>query len=82
MHNGCLPFTLSYIINKLFKSSRGLISPTRKIFPKYAQGRIYERGGYVYQGIMKLSHSTKFFNYFDFIFQKKVQFITIKQNKK
>ena len=82
MHNGCLPFTLSYIINKLFKSSRGLISPTRKIFPKYAQGRIYERDGYVYQGIMKLSHSTKFFNYFDFIFQKKVQFITIKQNKK
>ena len=68
MHNGCLPFTISYILNKLFKCSRGLISPTRKLFPKYAQGRIYERDGYVYQGIMKLAHSTKFFNYFDFIY--------------
>jgi predicted MPP superfamily phosphohydrolase len=82
MHNGCLPFTISYIINKLFKSSRGFISPTRKLFPKYAQGRIYERDGYVYQGIMKLSHSTKLFNKLDFIFQKEVQFITIKPNKK
>ena len=82
MHNGCLPFIISHPVNKIFKTSRGLISPTRKLFPKYAQGRIYERDGYVYQGIMKLSHSTKLFNNFDFIFQKHVQFITIKQNKK
>ncbi len=82
MHNGCLPFILSYPINKLFKTSRGIISPTRKLFPKYAQGRIYERDGYVYQGIMKLSHSTKMLNKLDFIFQKKVQFITIKPKEK
>jgi predicted MPP superfamily phosphohydrolase len=82
MHNGCLPFTISYILNKLFKCSRGIISPTRKIFPKYAQGRIYERDGYVYQGITKLSHSAKLFHYFDFLFQKKVQLLTIKPNKK
>ncbi len=82
MHNGCMPFIVSYPINKLFKSSRGILSPTRKLFPKYAQGRIYERDGYVYQGIMKLSHSTKLFNKLDFIFQKKVQFITIKQKEK
>lgn len=79
MHNGCLPFIISYPLNKIFKSSRGIISPSRKLFPKYAQGRIYERDGYVYQGIMKLSHSTKLFNKLDFIFQKKVEFITIKQ---
>jgi predicted MPP superfamily phosphohydrolase len=82
MHNGCLPFIISYPINKIFKSSRGLIAPSRKLFPKYAQGRIYERDGYVYQGIMKLSHSTKAFNKLDFIFEKKVQFITIKPYKK
>ena len=82
MHNACLPHIIAHPLNRIFKTSRGLISPTRKIFPKYAQGKIYERDGYVYQGIMKLSHSTKIFNKFDFLFQKKVQFLTIKQNKK
>lgn len=82
MHNGCLPHIIAHPLNRIFKTSRGLISPTRKIFPKYAQGKIYERNGYVYQGIMKLSHSTKLFNKFDFLFQKKVQFLTIKPNKK
>lgn len=82
MHNGCLPFILSYPINKIFKSSRGIISPARTLFPKYAQGHIYERDGYVYEGITKLSHSTKLFHKFDFIFQKNVEFLTIKcQNK-
>ena len=82
MHNGCLPHTIAHFINKTFKSTRGLVSPRRHMFPKHAQGRIYERDGYVYQGITKLSHSTKLFHYFDFLFQKKVQFIEIKQNKK
>ena len=82
MHNGCLPHIIAHPLNRIFKTSRGLISPTRKIFPKSAQGKIYERDGYVYQGIMKLSHSTKLFNKFDFLFQKKVQFLTIKPNKK
>lgn len=82
MHNGCLPFIISHPINKLFKTSRGILSPTRKLFPKYAQGRVYERDGYIYQGVMKLSHSTKALNKLDFIFQKNVQFITIKPNKK
>lgn len=77
MHNGCLPFILSYPINKIFKSSRGLISPARTIFPKYAQGHIYERDGYVYEGVTKLSHSTKLFHKFDIFFQKNVEFITI-----
>lgn len=82
MHNGCLPFILSHPLNKLFKSSRGLVSPARTLFPKYAQGRIYERDGYVYEGVTKLSHSTKLFHKFDFIFQKNVEFITIKHQTK
>ncbi len=82
MHNGCLPFIISHPLNKIFKTTRSIISPTRKLFPKYAQGRNYERDGYIYQGIMKLSHSTKILNKLDFIFQKKVQFIIIKPNKK
>lgn len=79
MHNGCLPFFISHPLNKIFHTSRGLVSPDRTLFPKYAQGRIYERDGYVYEGITKLSHSTKFFHRFDCLFHKKVEFITVKK---
>lgn len=79
MHNGCLPFIISHPINRIFKTSRGLISPDRTLFPKYAQGKIYEHNGYVYEGITKLSHSTKFLHNFDFIFQKNVAFLNIKK---
>lgn len=85
MHNGCLPFFISHFLNKIFKTSRGILSPTKKLFPKYAQGIIYDHKkiikGYVYEGITKLSHSTKLFSKFDFIFQKNVEFITIKKAK-
>lgn len=81
MHNGCLPFWLSNTINKLFKSSRSIISPARKLFPKYAQGRIYERDGYVYEGLIKFSHATKFFNKLDFIFHKQIAIISIEKEQ-
>ncbi len=80
MHNGCLPYWFTNIINKVFKTSRSIISPTRKLFPKYAQGRIYERDGYVYEGISKFSKSTKLFHNIDFFYHKKVKFIIIKKH--
>ncbi len=80
MHNGCLPYLISHPLNKIFKTSRSIISPTRKLFPKYSQGRIYERDGYIYDGVSKLSHSTKWFHKFDWIYRKRVQFITIKKH--
>ncbi len=82
MHNGCLPFFLSYPINKIFKSSRGILSPTRKFFPKYAQGRVYEKDGYIYEGVTKVSHSTKMLHSLDALFQKNVEFLTIKKRNK
>ena len=82
MHNGCLPFFISNPINKLFKTNRSLIDPTRKLFPKYSQGRVYKiKDGYIHEGITKLSHSTRFFHYFDWIFQKNVEFLKIKKDK-
>jgi predicted MPP superfamily phosphohydrolase len=81
MHNGCLPFWISHLLNKTFKTSRIIISPTRKIFPKYAQGRIYERDGYVYEGLVTFSNSTKLFNKLDIFFHKQVAFITIKKEQ-
>lgn len=80
MHNGCLPYWFTNIINKAFKTTRSIISPTRKLFPKYAQGRIYERDGYVYEGLSKFSKSTKLFHNIDFFYHKKVKFITIKKH--
>lgn len=82
MHNGCLPFIISYPINKIFKTSCGILSPTRKFFPKYAQGRVYKRDGYIYEGVTKVSHSTKMLHSLDVFFQKNVEFLTIKKNIK
>lgn len=79
-HNGILPYWFTNIINKLFKTNRSLASPCRFIFPKYAQGRVEKPvNGIIYEGLIKLSKSSKLFSYFDFIFHKKIQIITIKK---
>lgn len=83
MHNGCLPFIISHPFNKIFNSSSGLLAPNRQLFPKYAQGRVYNHNGYIYEGLTKISpSSSKFLSHFDWIFQKKVEFITIKKQEK
>jgi hypothetical protein len=75
-----MPFFITRFLNKTFKTNRSLISSKRKFFQDYCQGRVYGNPeGYIYQGITKLSYSTKYFRYFDFFFSKKVQFITIKK---
>ena len=80
-HNGCLPFWMSKSLNKLFHTNRSIISPSSKLFPKYAQGRIYERDGYIYQGISKLSKSTRFFFKFDKFYIKSIAIIDIKKHQ-
>lgn len=82
MHNGCLPYWFSKFINKKFKTTRGIISPLKSFFPKYSHGRVYGEkvDGYVYQGVCKLSHSTKLFHPFDKLYKVRVQFITIEKN--
>lgn len=80
MHNGCVPFWITNIFNKLFHTTRSLISPTRKKFPKYSQGRVYERDGYIYQGISKLSKSSKkFFHFFERFYRINITIIEIKK---
>lgn len=81
MHNGCLPFIFTNPFNKIFKSSVSLISPFRTLFPQFAQGKVYgHKDGYIYQGVIKFSKIAKHFSKFDFIYAKKVQFITIKKS--
>ena len=80
MHNGGIPFWITNIFNKVFRTTRSVASPDRSLFPKYAQGRVYEeKEGYIYEGITKLSKSQGFLHMFDFIYHKKVKFIEIKK---
>ena len=79
-HNGILPYWFTNILNRLFKTNRSLVSPYQFIFPKYAQGRVYKPvDGIIYEGLIKLSNSSKFVCYFDFIFHKKIKIINIKK---
>lgn len=81
MHNGILPYWFTKIINKTFHTTRGIISPNMTPLPKYSQGRTYERDGYIYQGISKLSKSTKHFFFFDRFFIKKIVVLDIKKHQ-
>lgn len=82
MHNGGLPYFITNFINKIFKSSKSLLSPFKSLFPKFAQGRIYNQviDGYVYQGVSKFSKSTGFFHIFNNLFKVKVAFLDIKKD--
>ncbi len=80
MHNGCVPLWLTKPFNKVFKSTRSLISPAKSLFPKFAQGRYDKKDGYIYQGLSKLSYSTRAFHFFDRFFSKNITIITIKKD--
>lgn len=80
-HNGCIPYFLTNIINKRFKTNSSLVAPNRSFFPKYSQGRVYKiKNGYIYEGVTKLSKSTKLFHYFNFLYPIHVKFIEIKKS--
>ena len=82
MHNSCLPFWFTRFINKCFKTTRGIISPQRRLFPKHAQGiNKKTKDGFIYQGIDKLSIKTGFHN-LSKLYSKHVHFITIKKDSK
>ncbi len=78
MHNGVVPYAITNLINKRFKINHSLVSPSRRLFPRYAQGRVYKiKDGIIYEGLSKFSKSSGIFHYFDFIYHKRVKFITI-----
>ena len=58
MHGGCVP----RILRPIFKT-RGIISPTKKLFPKYAYGlkQIGETSIITTSGIRVISHTNKFY---------------------
>ena len=81
MHNGCLPFWISHILNKVFKSNRGIMAPQKTLFPDLAHGIVKRnKDGYIYEGITKLANSTRKFHYFDFLFSKNIEIINIKKS--
>ena len=81
MHIGCLPYSITNPINKLFKTNRSIVSPEKELFPNYSQGRVYKiRDGIIYEGLSKLSYSTRALHKLDFIYHKKVKFIEIEKS--
>ena len=82
MHNGCIPYIITNIFNKIFKSNRSLISPEKTLFPKYSQGRVYKiRDGIIYEGVSKLSASSGILHKLDCIYHKQVKFIEIENEE-
>ena len=79
MHNGCVPYWITNTMNKLFHTTRSVFSPDRTLFNKYSQGKVYERDGYIYQGISKLSKSTRKLHFFERFYAKRVTIIEIKK---
>ena len=79
MHGGILPLKL----NKLIRGNRGLISPNKKLFPKYARGIIKSNVNNKTQyliisgGITKLQECTGFFSKFNFLFPMEIENIDI-----
>ena len=76
MHGGLVHPLLS----KMFRKNHGFVSPRGEIFPDFVRGRTktdyFE--GYIYEGITKLSESsTKFLQFFDRIYPKKIGYIEI-----
>lgn len=80
-HNGCIPYTITNFLNKYLHTTRSLISPVRKLFGKYYQGRVTTPvNGYIYEGITKFSYSTSLFRIFNLFYHKKIQTIIIKKD--
>ena len=81
-HNGLLHYTFTNFINKVFKTTRSFINPQMQLFPKYTQGKNYERDGYTFEGLTKLSKSTRKLAIFDKLYPKNIGFIDIIPNEK
>jgi len=82
MHNSGLPFLLTRPINKLLKTTMGLVSPTRRLFPKYAQGKTTKiKNGIIHQGIHKISDKTSL-RFLNKIYRVHIQNINIKRVSK
>jgi len=80
MHNSLLPFPITNIINKTFKTNHGIIAPSDNFFPKYSYGRIYKKDGYIHPGITKLAKSSRYFKFLDIFFRKNIIIIEIKKD--
>ena len=80
-HNSCMPTN----INKFFGSSnRGIITPNKRLFPKYARGVLkLDTGAYLfYSGGWTKLGSIKALRSFDKFFNRQIDVITFDSNSK
>lgn len=83
MHNGMV----TYFCDKLIKGNRGIISPSRRLFPDYTRGvrDITIDGNVIHLiingGITKLSYCSGIFRYFNFVYPISMNNIVINKEK-
>lgn len=75
MHNGCVP----PLLNKLWNSNRGIITPNKRLFGKYARGRY--KNIIINGPITTFSKRSGIFRLFNFMFPMYITILNFKNSK-
>ena len=77
MHNGVIPI----VLDKIFKGSKGIISPTKNWFPNYARGRIVLNKNtnlIISKGITTFQKTAPFIcRIFNFLYPSNIEYINV-----
>jgi len=79
MHNGCIPIGL----DKVLKTHRGLIYPSKKLFPKLARGFVHFKNFdlVISKGVTTFSKTSKFFQKLNFLFPQNIEILDIGEHR-
>ena len=79
MHNGCIPIGL----DKVLKTHRGLIYPSKKLFPKFARGFVHFKNFdlVISKGVTTFSKTSKFFQKLNFLFPQNIEILDIGEHR-
>ena len=75
MHNGCIPIGL----DRVLKTNRGLIYPSKRFFPKLARGliRFKKYNLLISKGVTTFSKTSGLFQIFNFLFPQNIDYVDI-----
>ena len=75
MHNGCIPMGF----DKALKTHRGIIYPSKKLFPKLARGmvRFKKFNLIISKGVTTFSKTSGIFQIFNFLFPQNIDYVDI-----
>lgn len=78
MHNGCIP----PIVNEVWKSTRGIITPTKKLFKKNTRNSLTKKGDklLISGPVITFSKKSGFVKNFDFIYPMYISIMNFNKN--